>query len=228
MTNDNETGKKKTRDARATREKILKSAEKLFVKRGYNGVTVDEIAALADINKRMLYVYFGNKEQLYQEVLTQNLTRVFTIRENMDVQRGDPYQRAENLIRTYFQFLRKHPNFVRLITWETLNPNAHSKKMSADHTAAGIESLVEILQKGDGADRFEPQIDGRKLVWTINAIFFNFFTMRNLAEAIWKEELSSDDGLDKILAYSIDLCLRNPANSGKLTRPTNKPPADKD
>ena len=49
-----------------TKQRILEAAEQEFSEKGLYGARVDEIAAKADINKRMLYQYFGNKEETIQ------------------------------------------------------------------------------------------------------------------------------------------------------------------
>lgn len=54
-------------------QRIIEAAELVFSKHGYEKSTVDEIIALADVGKGTLYKYFGNKEQLfYQLVLKKN------------------------------------------------------------------------------------------------------------------------------------------------------------
>ena len=60
--------KPRRRDAAATRERILASARKLFVKLGYDGVGVREIAAGAGVTAMMVNRYFGSKEALFAEV----------------------------------------------------------------------------------------------------------------------------------------------------------------
>ena len=57
------------RDAVRTREEILDVATREFANRGFAGARVDEIAARTRTTKRMIYYYFGGKEQLYIAVL---------------------------------------------------------------------------------------------------------------------------------------------------------------
>ena len=52
-----------------TKQKILKAAEKAFAQKGLYGARVDEISEASETNKRMIYAYFGNKEQLYIAVI---------------------------------------------------------------------------------------------------------------------------------------------------------------
>src|SRR6478736_3761334 len=57
------------RDPERTRTAILEAATKEFAENGMGGARVDAIAERAGTNKRMLYHYFGDKEQLYLHVL---------------------------------------------------------------------------------------------------------------------------------------------------------------
>ena len=51
-----------------TRDRILRTAERLFAERGFNGVSVRELAAAAGVNLALIGYHFGNKEGLLSEV----------------------------------------------------------------------------------------------------------------------------------------------------------------
>src|SRR5882724_13127637 len=57
------------RDAGRTQAAILEAATQEFARHGLGGARVDRIAARAKTNKRMLYYYFGGKEDLFLAVL---------------------------------------------------------------------------------------------------------------------------------------------------------------
>jgi AcrR family transcriptional regulator len=57
------------RSADLTRKRILEGAYKLFRRRGYSRVTMDDIAAEARLTKRTLYHHFNSKDQLLASVL---------------------------------------------------------------------------------------------------------------------------------------------------------------
>ena len=52
-----------------TQAAILEAATQEFARHGLGGARVDSIAARAKTNKRMLYYYFGGKEDLFLAVL---------------------------------------------------------------------------------------------------------------------------------------------------------------
>ena len=51
--------------AAATRQRILDAALAEFAEKGLAGARIDDIAARGGVNKRMIYAYFGNKEDLW-------------------------------------------------------------------------------------------------------------------------------------------------------------------
>ena len=66
-------GRSPARDPARTRERILAAALQEFSAKGLAGARVDAIARRARVNKRMLYHYFGDKEDLYREILARKL-----------------------------------------------------------------------------------------------------------------------------------------------------------
>src|SRR6516225_9561883 len=61
------------RDAAATRKAILASARRAFARAGYDGVGVREIAQGVGVTAMLINRYFGSKERLFAEVVTQTM-----------------------------------------------------------------------------------------------------------------------------------------------------------
>lgn len=59
------------RDSAATRAALLAAARELFADRGYEGTTVRGVADRAGVNQALLFRYFGNKEALFTEAVTE-------------------------------------------------------------------------------------------------------------------------------------------------------------
>jgi AcrR family transcriptional regulator len=57
------------------RKAILKAARKLFIKRGYNPVTVANIAKKADLSKGAIYLYFSSKEEICAQILLEEIEK---------------------------------------------------------------------------------------------------------------------------------------------------------
>lgn len=57
------------RAERDTKERLLKAAKELFVRKGFSGVSIREIAREAEANSALISYYFGDKEGLFKGVL---------------------------------------------------------------------------------------------------------------------------------------------------------------
>ncbi|MBT4267244.1 MAG: helix-turn-helix transcriptional regulator [Chloroflexi bacterium] len=57
---------------------MLQAAEQLFGGKGYQGVSIEEIARTAEVSKGLVIYHFGNKEELLVQVLRQGTAVLFT------------------------------------------------------------------------------------------------------------------------------------------------------
>lgn len=192
------------RNAQATRARLLETAEEMFVKHGFDGTRVDVIAEVAHVNKRMIYVYFGNKEQLYLEVLKKNFAEV--VKRNDTINPAlSPEAQAKAVIRHYFHFLADHPAFLRLLGWETLHDGRLAGRALVDVAAAELEALHAILRRGVEQKTFRRDLDVPKTVMSITALCFGFFNRRSLWATLWREDLTRPEALDAVLDHILDL-----------------------
>ena len=101
------------RDPRATRARILAAALEEFSARGFAGARVDRIAGRARANKRMLYHYFGNKDDLFRAILRLKLGErlEWLALEPADLAKSLPY---------WLERVSADPDWVRLMEWEAL------------------------------------------------------------------------------------------------------------
>src|SRR6185312_3848703 len=60
------------------REQLLGIGRKLFAARGFEGTSIEEIAAQAGVSKPVVYEHFGGKEGLYAVVVDREVERLLT------------------------------------------------------------------------------------------------------------------------------------------------------
>jgi len=89
---------KRTRNAAATREAILKSARAAFARAGYDGVGVREIAASAGVTAMMVNRYFGSKEKLFAEVSVDTMANPFILTDEVLGSKNPGERMAEILV----------------------------------------------------------------------------------------------------------------------------------
>jgi TetR/AcrR family transcriptional regulator len=141
------------RNPERTRARILSAALKEFAAKGFAGARVDAIARRADINKRMLYHYFGDKEGLFRAVLRRKIAERQAWAENLS---GDP---AESLS-FWFEATCKDADWVRLLEWEALQGNEGKvidEKQRRAAVAGGLKRLRQRQARGQISDEYDPR-----------------------------------------------------------------------
>lgn len=101
------------RDAAATRQRILDAATIEFAAAGLAGARVSRIAERARANQRLIYVYFGSKDDLFCAVLEQN---VLLAQDAVDFDATDLPGYAQQVFDVY----RANSHFLRLALWQAL------------------------------------------------------------------------------------------------------------
>ncbi|AXH98161.1 TetR/AcrR family transcriptional regulator [Ornithinimicrobium avium] len=60
------------------RQQLIEVGRRLFAEKGFEGTTVEEIAATAEVSKPVLYEHFGGKEGLYAVVVDREIQALLT------------------------------------------------------------------------------------------------------------------------------------------------------
>ncbi|MEU9149597.1 TetR family transcriptional regulator [Streptomyces sp. NPDC048417] len=130
-----------SRDSSATKARLLDAAFSEFAAYGIAGARVDRIAETAGANKRLIYVYFGNKEQLFDEVLQRAMT-AGAESVPFDVEDLPGYAGA------IFDHLVARPDLMRLRLWKLLErPSATGLEQDAFRDKAAL--VAEAQRRGD-------------------------------------------------------------------------------
>jgi AcrR family transcriptional regulator len=145
------------RDPEGTRRRILAAALQEFSAKGIDGARVDAIAARAGTNKRMLYYYFGSKDDLFRAVLRQRLAERAPMARERD--RTGPARLVELQDR-----LEGSMDYVRLLMWEGLE---RGRRRQVEQELLRRESLVEWCEEVREAQRrgeLPDDLDAEQLV----------------------------------------------------------------
>src|SRR3974390_67917 len=103
---------RREREAQETREKILDAARELFIKSGYDGVSMRKIADKIEYSPTAIYVHFKDKDELFREICHgdfQRLAQAFVAIGQI----ADPIERLRKIGQAYIEFGAKNPNHYR-------------------------------------------------------------------------------------------------------------------
>ncbi|MCX4404965.1 TetR/AcrR family transcriptional regulator [Streptomyces sp. NPDC059837] len=136
------------RDSSATKARLLDAAFTEFATYGIAGARVDRIAEAAGANKRLIYAYFGNKEQLFDEVLRRAMT-AGAESVPFDVEDLPGYAGA------IFDHLVARPDLMRLRLWRLLE-RPSTTGLEPDAFRSKAAEVAEAQQRGEVAQDMEP------------------------------------------------------------------------
>ncbi len=189
----------RTRDAERTRAEIIEVAIREFADKGYAGARVDEIAARMSTTKRMIYYYFGNKEQLYVEVLEHAYAGIRAIEQQLDVEHLDPVDAIRQLAELTFDHHESHPDFIRLVSIENIHRAEHISRSTVLSGLANpaLDVLARILDRGTTAGVFRSGVDPLDIHMVISSYCVFRIANRYTWGAIFKRDLLDPERRDQ-------------------------------
>ena len=180
-------------DAERTRNNILAVATREFSRSGYNGARVDAIAARTSTTKRMIYYYFGGKEQLYIAVLEGAYERIRQAEAALHLDHLDPEAAIRRLAGFTFDYDHANPDFVRLVAIENIHHARHlskSVKMRAINTSI-IATIDRIVRRGRRSGVFHARISAVDVHMIMSALCFFHVSNLHTFGAIFRRDFLS-------------------------------------
>ncbi|MET7450376.1 TetR family transcriptional regulator [Streptomyces sp. NPDC005574] len=132
------------RDPEATKARIFEAAVAEFARYGIAGARIDRIAAEARANKQLIYAYFGNKAELFTQVLGRCMVDL-AVAIPVDV------DDIEGWIDRLMDYHADHPELLRLLFWEGIEYGTAELPDEAerqDHYARKVAAVEEGQARG--------------------------------------------------------------------------------
>jgi AcrR family transcriptional regulator len=198
------------RDPEVTRARILEAAKMEFAKLGLAGARVEAIATRSKANKRMIYHYFGSKEELFVAVLEDAYADIRTAELKLDLDHLSPEDAIVAFATHTWNYYLKNPEFMTLVNSENLHKARHLKKSERFRELHHdfISMLQRILDRGVEAGVFRSGVDARQLHITMAAIGYYYLTNRHTSGLIFDIDFMSKDALKARLDFNIETILR--------------------
>jgi AcrR family transcriptional regulator len=187
-----------------TRRRLLAAAESVFAELGYHEASVVRITESAGVAQGTFYLYFGSKQQIFEEVVADLNHRV---RQAMTAASAGAATRLEAERRgfaAFFRFTAEHPALYRVIRQaEFVSPAAmrgHYERIIAGY----IPHLEEGMAAGEVA-----AMDPTVLAWALIAVG----EMTGMRWILWSEEQAMPDDVFEQVMTVIGRMLGNRRSS---------------
>lgn len=103
-----------------TEERILEAAEKIFLRDGYSGSRMQDIADVAGMNKALLHYYFRSKDKLFEYIFDKKISLMFPKMEELFDENASFIEVLSGFIENYIKLLMANP-FLPLFVITTIN-----------------------------------------------------------------------------------------------------------
>jgi AcrR family transcriptional regulator len=129
--------------ARDRREQLLSVARALFAERGFEGTSVEEIAARADVSKPVVYEHFGGKEGVYAVIVDREVEALLGALTGALKERGHPKQLVERAALALLGYIEGSPDGFRILVRDSPVAQASGTFSSLiGDVAAQVEGLL--------------------------------------------------------------------------------------
>ena len=157
------------------KNRLVDLAEKVFFDKGFDGTTMPMIADAAGYNKRTIYLYFRDKEELFLAVVLRGLERLSVCLETA-IQKAEPGKTGLRALgAAFFDFALAQPDYLDLIMvyearnfiyFETeISSEDQNYRSACQRVSGNIAQLVlDVISRGIEAGRIRTRLTPRQLM----------------------------------------------------------------
>jgi len=189
-------------------KQILEAAEPLLAERGFDGVSIMDIARRAGVSKANIYHHFASKEALYLATVKYAFRDMTTLVAELDAGAGPPEEQLSRFTRAHLDFLIHHPNVPRLILRELLSSRELRGRPLAEQVFSGhFARLSAIIRRGQQSGFLRDDVDAGHMAIAIAGLnvflFLAWPAIHHLPDAAFDEPEASGNTLFRLLLHGL-------------------------
>jgi AcrR family transcriptional regulator len=199
----------RSRDADRSQLAILASARDEFAQRGLAGARMDSIAERAGLNKRLIYYYFGSKDDLFLAVLEGTYADIREAEQRLHLDEVEPVEAIRRLISFTWHYYLEHPEFITLLNSENLHRAAHLKRSDRiqDMNSPLVQLLDDVLERGKRDNLFRAGVDPVQLYISIASLCYFYLSNNDTLSAVFGRNLRAPKAMAQRLSHMTELVL---------------------
>ena len=197
-------------------EEIVAAALEAFAEHGYAAARLDDVARRAGVTKGTIYLYFKNKEDLFQAVIRETVVPILArAEEEVAVYQGTSADLLRTMLVGWWEAVSQGPlsGVVKLIVAEATNFPEVTRFYYKEVIRRGQHLFAQILQRGVDSGEFRP-VD---VMLTVRLVTAPLLLAVVHTQSLYRCVREPFDG-DRYLAAHLDMLLRGlaPAPIGEL------------
>lgn len=197
------------RNADRTQQEILRAATEEFSTVGLGGARMERIAALAGVNKRLIYYYFESKELLFLSVLEDTYARIRAAEKKLRLENLDPATAVRRLVEFTWQYYLENPEFLTLLNSENLHKARHLQRSSRiqEMNSPLVQLLRDVVERGQRAELFREGVDPVQLYISIASLCYFYLSNNATLSTIFGRDLLAPTALSERLSHMTEVIM---------------------
>lgn len=136
---------RKARQKKFLRQEILDAASELFVRDGYENVSMRRIADKIEYSPTTIYLYFKDKAELLDQVCRETFSRLVVRLSKIMEQQTDPVERLKRGLVAYIEFGLQNPHHYRA-TFMMPFPEGFDEKKYHQQGSPGMQAFAFLTR----------------------------------------------------------------------------------
>jgi AcrR family transcriptional regulator len=139
---------RKTTTSISTRDAVYRSAATLFAARGFDGVSMDDIAKAAGVNKAMIYYHFADKLTLYRSIVGDGIHTMSDSVGAIAASADTPQTKLDRFIETFVRMTETRPWMPAMMLREIAEGAPRLDPATMAHMRGVVGGFAAILKQG--------------------------------------------------------------------------------
>ncbi|KTT21072.1 TetR/AcrR family transcriptional regulator [Pseudacidovorax intermedius] len=209
MTDETALPETRQRDADRSQAAILQAAREEFASHGLAGARMDRIAERAELNKRLIYYYFGSKDDLFLAVLERAYADIREAEQALHLDEIEPVEAIRQLVSFTWHYYLAHPEFITLLNSENLHRAEHLKRSDGiqQMNSPLVQLLDGVLERGRRDGVFRAGVDPIQLYISIASLCYFYLSNSHTLSAVFGRDLRAPKAMAQRLSHMTELVL---------------------
>lgn len=157
----------------STRDAVFAAAAKMFSSRGFDGVSMDDLAHEAGVNKAMIYYHFADKLALYRAIVSEGLYTMSATVGAIASSSDTPPEKLNRFIVAFVDMTEQRPWMPAIMLREIAEGAPRLDPQTVIHMRSVIEGFGAILKQGQDQGVFRQVHPILAYEWVVAPIIVN-------------------------------------------------------
>lgn len=158
------------------RQAILDQARRLFIRHGYHGLAMRQIAEVLGVTKPALYYHFRRKEELFLSILEEYLEAMEQLLDSLLNSSLNCHERIKSFIEALLNQPDEQRALIHLVSREAvhLSPGARQQLLQS-YDGRFLSKIRRILEQGMQQGELR-SLDPKVAVWVLLGLLYPYFS----------------------------------------------------